>query len=49
MKAIVEKIVQMLPESFEPFENTEYPMPVSQGIVGQLPDVQRLGRTTGRQ
>ena len=42
MDVAIEKILGDLPDTHRPFEGTEYPMPVSQAILGAMPDIAKL-------
>lgn len=42
MNAAIERILTLLPSSYKPFAGTQYPMPVSQALLGQMPDVPEL-------
>ena len=42
MEPVIERILQELPDAFSAFERTEYPMPVSQAILGEVPDMAKL-------
>ena len=42
MREEIEKIMNLLQEKFLPFEGTEYPMPVSQAILGDMPKLPEL-------
>lgn len=42
LASVISQILRELPETYRPFEKTEYPMPVSQAILGGLPDLRQL-------
>ncbi len=42
MDSALAKLADLLPAAFRPFEGTEYPMPVSQAMLGEMPDVAEL-------
>jgi acetyl-CoA decarbonylase/synthase, CODH/ACS complex subunit beta len=42
MDSVIGKLLDALPATYCPFEGSEYSMPVSQALLGELPDVGRL-------
>lgn len=38
----IERILEVLPDAYAVFAGSEYPMPVSQAMLGEMPDVARL-------
>ncbi|MGC9349004.1 MAG: hypothetical protein ACP5JG_12745 [Anaerolineae bacterium] len=42
MIAAIEEVLRRLPDTYQPFIGTEYPMPVAQAMLGELPDMVEL-------
>ena len=42
MRPVIDNILGALPQAYLGFERTEYPMPVSQAILGETPDLAKL-------
>ncbi len=38
MHSGIERILQLLPDSYQPFEGTEYPMPVAAAMLAAMPE-----------
>ena len=42
MDSAIDKLLQILPDAYNAFEGSEYPMPVSQALLGEMPDLPML-------
>jgi hypothetical protein len=45
VKSAIAKLLQQMPITYDAFERTEYPMPVSKAILGEMPNVSAVRKS----